>query len=100
MKIRYYKLFKVLKERGLTLEGLRRELGLFPSEIAKIETNRPVDLMTLIRICPYLGVDVFDILDVFPEEDETFYNKRILEANSYTPKHWTKKEFAKDNYEE
>lgn len=100
MKIRYYKLFKVLKERGLTLEGLRRELGLVPSEIAKIETNRPVELMTLVRICPYLGVDVFDIMDVFSEEDEVFYNKKILEENSYVPKHWMRKEFVPDKYEE
>lgn len=100
MKIRYYKLFKVLKERGLTLEGLRRELGLLPSEIAKIETNRPVELMTLVRICPYLDVDVFDIMDVFSEEDEVFYNKKILEENSYVPKHWTRKEFVPDKYEE
>ena len=98
MKIRYYKLQKMLKERHMTLEGLRQKLKLLPSDIAKIETNRFLGIIPNLLICKYFRCDTFDILEILPadeeEENELFYNKRILEKYSYTPKHYTKKEFA------
>ena len=97
MKIRYYKLHKMLKEHHMTLEGLRRKLELLPSDSAKIETNRFVGFLPNLLICKYFRCDTFDILDLLPgdedEQDEIFYNKRTLEKYSYTPKRYTKKEF-------
>ena len=81
----------------MTLEGLRRKLELLPSDIAKIETNRFLGFAPNLLICKYFRCDTFDILEILPgdedEEKELFYNKRILEKYSYTPKHYRKKEF-------
>ena len=93
MKIRYYKFYELLKRENLTLESLRRKLGLFPSEIAMIETNRLPELMTLFLICKYFRCDLPDIFDAFPEEDDVFFNERILTAHSYVPKKPIEKEF-------
>ena len=97
MKVRYYKLHKLLKEHHMTLEGLRQRLELLPSDIAKIETNRFVGIVPNLLICKYFRCDTYDIMEILPgddtEEDEMFYNKRILEKYSYTPKHYIKKEF-------
>lgn len=97
MKIRYYKFFELLKKEHMTLASLRRRLGLFPSEIAKIETNRLPEMMTLFLICKYFRCDLPDLMDVFlEEEDDIFYNKRILTSHSYVPKKPVKKEFPAD----
>ena len=81
----------------MTLEGLRQRLELLPSDIAKIETNRFVGIVPNLLICKYFRCDTYDIMEILPgddtEEDEMFYNKRILEKYSYTPKHYVKKEF-------
>ena len=96
MKIRYYKLHKLLKEHHMTLEGLRQKLELLPSDIPKIETNRFLGIAPNLLICKHFRCDTFDILEILPEgeeeENEMFYNKRILEKYSYTPKHYIKKE--------
>ena len=81
----------------MTLEGLRQKLRLLPSDIAKIETNRFLGIIPNALICQYFHCDTFDILELLPgdeeEQNEMFYNKRTLEKYSYTPKHYTKKEF-------
>ena len=96
MKVRYYKLHQVLKDKKLSLEGLRRELELLPSEIAKIETNRLIGEGTLLRICAALHVDIGDIIECDIGDDEVFYNTKILKSHSYVPKEYIKKEFITD----
>ena len=93
-KIRYYKLRALLKERGMTLEGLRERLGLLPSDMIKIETERPLAPIPLFLICEYLEKDAEDLFDILSEEEcDRFYSKRVLESHSYVPKRYTKKEF-------
>ncbi len=96
MKIRYYKLQKTLKNKKLSPEGLRRRLGLLPTEIGKIETNRRIGFYTLLRTCALLDADIPDILETQRGDDETFFNERILRSHSYVPKGHIKKEFIKD----
>ena len=99
-KIRYHNLHRLLRTHDITLEGLRQRLGLFPSEIVKIETERLISPTTLLLICKYFCCDVFDILDYFYEDEEdVFYSKRILESHSYVPKTYIKKEFQSDVYQ-
>ncbi len=87
MKVRYYKLFDLMREKKVTLATLRLYLGLLPTEIAKIETNRLIDCTTLFLICKYFNCDTGDIMDIFLEDDpDVFYNKRILTKHSYIPK--------------
>ena len=96
MKIRYYQFLSTLKEKRLSLEGLRRKLNLLPTEIAKIETNRLISMPTLMRICSHLDLDVNNVTEVYQGEDELFFNARILRSHSYVPKKHIKKEFIKD----
>ena len=82
----------------MTLEGLRQKLKLLPSDIAKIETNRFFGFAPLVLICKFFRCDTYEILDILPldedeKDSEMFYNKRTLEKHSYTPKHYTKKDF-------
>lgn len=93
-KIRYYKLHHMLRERHMTLEGLRAKTRILPSDIIKIETERMLSPVVLSLICRFLKCDACDVFDIFDEEqDGPFYSKRILEQYSYTPKTYVKKEF-------
>lgn len=84
MKVRYYKLLKLLKKNKITLSTLRIRLRLPPTEIAKIETNRLISNDALFLICEYFGCDTCDVMDIFLEEErDLFENGRILEAHSY-----------------
>ena len=94
MKVRYYKLFTLLKNRGIRIEGMRRRIGLFPSAIARIESNRMLDPFSLTLICRYFNCDIDDIMDYwFEDEQDVFYSKSILERYSYTPDRAIPKEF-------
>ena len=99
-EIRYHKLRAMLRERNMTLEGLRIKLALLPSDMVKIQTDRPLDPLTLHMICEYLQCDIPDIMDFLQnEETEIFYSREILEAHSYTPKTYRKKEFKSDVFQ-
>ena len=93
-KIRYYKLKSLLAKHHTTLEGVRIQNKIFPSEIMKIETERLPSYLTLVLICRQFRCDIGDILDFFDEEErDIFYNKRVLEAHSYVPTPRPPKEF-------
>ena len=99
-EIRYHNLRKKLNERHMTLEGLRRRLRLLPSDIIKIETERPLDPIPLYRICKFFDCDVPDLMVFLSnEEQEIFYSRRILETNSYVPMPMRKKEFHSDVFQ-
>ena len=99
-RIRYYKLRALLRERDITLEGLRQRLELLPSDIVKIQTERLLDPEPLSLICKFFDCDVLDILDILSgEETEIFYSREILEKHSYVPKTYRKKEFKSDVFQ-
>ena len=99
-KIRYHKLREILRTRHMTLDGLRARLGIFPSEIIKIETEQMISPVTMLLICKFFACDAFDILDYFYEDEEDiFYSRRVLESHSYIPRFPTKKEFKTDVYQ-
>lgn len=94
MKIRYYKLFALLKERGIRVESLCRKVGLDPSALVRIETNRILDPHSLFLLCRYLECTVDDVMEYFNEEEQDcFYSPRVLEQHSYTPTPPIPKEF-------
>jgi DNA-binding XRE family transcriptional regulator len=85
----------LLSQHHTSLEGVRLKNRLFPSEIMKIETERLPSITTLLLICKQFRCDIPDILDFFDEEErDIFYNRRVLEANSYTPTPLIRKEFT------
>ncbi len=86
MKVRYYKLFKLLtmKKQG-TFPTFAKRLGLLPTEIEKIETNRLPSSETLHAICEALECDIDDMMDIFltEEDDDVYFNGRLLRKNKY-----------------
>ena len=99
-KVRYYKLRAKLKARHTTLARVGKRLKLLPSDIIKLETERPLAPEPLSLLCRYLDCDIPDIMDILSEEeDEVFYSKTVLEANSYTPMPMRKKEFRSDLFQ-
>lgn len=99
-KIRYHKLRHLLRERHLTMEALRKRIGLLASDIVKLETERLIDPIPMMQLCRYLDCDIFDLVDVFSEEErDVFYSKHILEARSYVPKTYVKKQFVSSAYQ-
>ncbi|MBO7292488.1 MAG: helix-turn-helix transcriptional regulator [Clostridia bacterium] len=99
-KIRYHKLRHMLRERHITMEALRKRIGLLASDIVKLETERLIDPIPMMQLCRYLECDIFDLLDIFPEEErDTFYSKHVLESHSYVPRRYVKKEFVSSAYQ-
>ena len=94
-KIRFYKLRSLLAQHHTSLEGVRIQNGIFPSEIMRIETERLPSYLTLVLICRQFRCDIGDILEYFDEEEQDiFYNKRVLETHSYIPTPRPPKEFS------
>lgn len=94
MKVRYYKLLALLRKRGIRIESLRRRVGLFPSAIARIESNRMLDPYSLFLLCRYFECTVDDIMEYFHEEEQdTFYSSTVLKKYPYTPTPMIPKEF-------
>ena len=62
MKVSYKKLWKLLIDRDLKKNDLRRLLS--PSTVNKLNHNKVVSLSVLIQICRYLSCDIGDIVEV------------------------------------
>jgi len=62
MEVSYKKLWKLLIDRDLKKNDLRRLLS--PSTVNKLNHNKVVSLSVLIQICRYLSCDIGDIVEV------------------------------------
>lgn len=59
----YEKLWKLLKEKGLKKINLKKEVGITPSTLAKLNKNENVSMEVLNRLCEYLECDIGDIVE-------------------------------------
>lgn len=64
MKISYKKLWMLLIQRDITKVMLRRDLGIAPGTMSKLNKGEEVALSVLLRICEYLDCDIGDICEV------------------------------------
>ena len=60
MKICYKKLWMLLIQKDITKVMLRRDLGIAPGTMSKLNKNEDVALSVLLRICDYLNCDIGD----------------------------------------
>lgn len=67
MVVSYYKLWKQLIDRKISKADLRRATGIAPNTMTKMNRNEEVTLETLRKICGVLGVNIGDIVDIFPD---------------------------------
>lgn len=64
MKISYKKLWMLLIQRDITKVMLRRDLGIAPGTMSKLNKGKEVAMSVLLRICEYLNCDIGDICEV------------------------------------
>ena len=67
MVVSYYKLWKQLIDRKISKADLRRASGIAPNTMTKMNRNEEVTLETLRKIWGVLGVNIGDIVDIFPD---------------------------------
>ena len=73
----YDKLGDYLKSKNMKYIDLQRELALSPSMTAKFTKNRTISTDTLNRICEYLHVQPYDIMEWIPDAEYEKANAEI-----------------------
>ena len=70
MKISYKKLWVLLAEKEISKVELRKELGIAPGTMTKLNQNEEVSMTILMRICGYLGCDIGDVCEFTQDRKE------------------------------
>lgn len=68
MRISYKKLWMLLIQRDITKVRLRKDLGIAPGTMCKLNKGEEVALSVLLRICEYLHCDIGDICEAVPTD--------------------------------
>jgi len=63
MKISYKKLWVLLIQRDIKKVTLKKDLGLSPGTMSKLNKNEDVAMSVLLRICDYLDCDIGDVCE-------------------------------------
>ena len=63
MKISYKKLWMLLIQKDITKVQLRRDLGIAPGTMSKLNKAEEVAMSVLLRICEYLVCGIGDICE-------------------------------------
>ena len=63
MRISYKKLWVLLIQKDITKVQLRRDLGIAPGTMSKLNKGEEVAMSVLLRICEYLDCDIGDICE-------------------------------------
>lgn len=66
----YKPLWKLLLERDMNKQDLRKALGFGPSTIAKMGKGEYVSLEVIDKICTYFGVQPNDVIEHIPAPDD------------------------------
>ncbi len=64
LTIDYKPLWKLLIDKNMIKEDLRKAAGLTSTAIAKLGKNEPVHLTIVLKICIALDCDITDILEI------------------------------------
>ena len=67
----YNQLWKLLIDRGMTKQDLRKMTGLSSASIAKLGKGQNINTDVLIRICNALNCDLHDIVETVHDEKMT-----------------------------
>lgn len=66
--ISYEKLWKAMKERGVTQYTLIEKYGVSPGQITRLKRNESVSTHTIEMFCKILNCDVGEIMQYIPDE--------------------------------
>ena len=75
----YFKLDKLLNERKITKTQLCKDTGISTNVISKISKNEVFKTDTLNRICEYLCVQPFEIMEWIPDAE---WNAKEIEKQA------------------
>ena len=70
MAISYNKLWKLLVDKKMSKADLRKAAGIAPNTMTRLRRDEEVTLTVLNKICSTLEVDIGDIMEFLPEDDE------------------------------
>ena len=70
MAISYNKLWKLLVDKKMSKADLRKAAGIAPNTMTRLRRDEEVTLAVLNKICSTLEVDIGDIMEFLPEDDE------------------------------
>ena len=68
MPIKYDKLFRLLKERGVTTYQIRKEKIISESSLQKLRDGKPISTATIEKLCKVLECQPGDIMESVKEE--------------------------------
>jgi len=71
MHITYKKLFKLLIDRDMNRQDLKKLCGLSSASIAKLGKGENITTDVLVRICEGLDCDISDICEIAKDEEVT-----------------------------
>jgi len=71
MPISYNKLWKLLIDKGLNKQDLKRLSGISTTSIAKLGKGENITTDVLLKICKALNCDVADIMEVTSSDGKT-----------------------------
>lgn len=71
ISLSYNRLWKLLIDRGMTKQDLRRITGLSSASIAKLGKGQNINTDVLIRICNALDCDLYDIVETVHKETDS-----------------------------
>lgn len=70
MAISYNKLWKLLIDKKMSKADLRKAAGIAPNTMTRLRRDEEVTLAVLNKICTTLEVDIGDIMEFIPSENE------------------------------
>ena len=70
MAISYNKLWKLLVDKKMSKADLRKAAGIAPNTMTRLRRDEEVTLTVLHKICATLEVDIGDIMEFLPSDNE------------------------------
>ena len=70
MAFSYDNLWKVLENKSMSKEDLKRATGMYSATIAKLSKNENINMKSLEKICEVLNCEVEDIIKFIAEKSE------------------------------
>lgn len=68
MAASYKKLWKLLIDKDMKKEDLRKAAGITTTAMAKLGKNENVNIEVLLKICSVLNCDISDIMEIVKED--------------------------------
>lgn len=68
MAFSYNNLWKVLEDKKMTKEDLKKATGMSSATIAKLGKNENINMTSLDKICEVLECKVEDVIEFIPED--------------------------------